>query len=60
MSGQEVIGVSDLKDDFEGSFLSRRTSLAQRHTGRGNGIEAAEADDGEKQREISEGAHDAL
>ena len=26
----------------------------------GNGLGAAEADDDEKQREISEGAHDAL
>lgn len=52
-----VYSVSDLKDD---SFSSPRTSRAQRHAGRGNGLGAAEADDGEKQRERGEGAHDAL
>jgi len=53
-----VYGVSDLKDDD--SFSSPRTSRAQRHAGRGNGLGAAEADDGEKQRERGDGGHDAL
>src|SRR5262245_32481418 len=53
-----VCGVSDLHSDLEDSFSSRRTSRAQRHTGRGNGLGTAEADDGENQRDGSEGTHD--
>jgi hypothetical protein len=50
--------VSDLKSGLEDSFSSRRTSRAQRHTAGDNGLGCAEADDGEKQRDGSEGTHD--
>ena len=60
VAAPRVYSVSDLNSDAEVVFPSRRTSRAQRHTGRDNGLGRGEADDGEKQREGSEGTHDAL